>query len=153
MNLSKLIIKWFSIVLLSMVSVESFAALQSHQQKFISKVLIEVRQANQEVQIRRAELKTLHHKWQTNHNLSAQELNKVEQLAALYRISGTNFSTEATWQKLLQRIDVLPESLVLAQAINESAWGKSRIAKSSNNFFGRSCFKTGCGLKPGKNNG
>jgi len=37
---------------------------------------------------------------------------------------------------LLRRIDVLPESLVLAQAAVESAWGTSRFARVGNAFFG-----------------
>ena len=37
---------------------------------------------------------------------------------------------------LLKRIDVLPPSLVLAQAAIESAWGTSRFAREGNAFFG-----------------
>ena len=38
--------------------------------------------------------------------------------------------------ELLKRIDVVPESLVLAQAAIESAWGTSRFAREGNAFFG-----------------
>jgi len=37
---------------------------------------------------------------------------------------------------VLLRVDVIPASLVLAQAANESAWGTSRFARQGNNFFG-----------------
>ncbi len=37
---------------------------------------------------------------------------------------------------LLQRVDVVPASLVLAQAALESGWGTSRFARQGNNFFG-----------------
>ena len=51
-------------------------------------------------------------------------------------------------QSLLARIDVIPPSLVLAQAANESAWGTSRFAAKANNYFGQWCFKKDCGLVP-----
>jgi Bax protein len=37
---------------------------------------------------------------------------------------------------------------VLAQAANESAWGRSRFATEGNNLFGQWCFSQGCGLIP-----
>jgi Bax protein len=43
---------------------------------------------------------------------------------------------------------VIPPSLVLAQAANESAWGTSRFARRGNNLFGQWCFSQGCGLVP-----
>ncbi|MBO6948045.1 MAG: glucosaminidase domain-containing protein [Rhodospirillales bacterium] len=39
-------------------------------------------------------------------------------------------------KELLRRVDVIPASLVLAQAALESGWGTSRFARKGNNFFG-----------------
>jgi Bax protein len=36
----------------------------------------------------------------------------------------------------LERCDIVPEKLVLAQAIVESGWGKSAAARKTNNYFG-----------------
>lgn len=47
-----------------------------------------------------------------------------------------------------KRLDVIPPSLILAQAANESAWGTSRFALRGNNLFGQWCFSKGCGLVP-----
>jgi Bax protein len=46
------------------------------------------------------------------------------------------------------RVDVLPPSLVLAQAANESAWGTSRFALEGNSLFGQWCYVEGCGIVP-----
>ena len=51
-------------------------------------------------------------------------------------------------EELLIKVDVVPESLVLAQAANESGWGTSRFATQANNLFGVWCFSKGCGIKP-----
>lgn len=56
-------------------------------------------------------------------------------------------------KQLLVRVDVIPPSLALAQAANESGWGTSRFAKDAYNFYGQWCFKQGCGLIPSSRSG
>lgn len=53
---------------------------------------------------------------------------------------------------LEHKLDMVPPSLVLAQAANESAWGTSRFAVKGNNLFGQWCFSKGCGLVPNSRN-
>lgn len=53
---------------------------------------------------------------------------------------------------LIRRLDIVPPSLALAQAANESAWGSSRFAKQANNLFGQWCYDPGCGLVPKNRN-
>jgi uncharacterized FlgJ-related protein len=48
--------------------------------------------------------------------------------------------------ELLMRVDVVPPSLALAQAANESGWGTSRFAEQGNSLFGQ--WAWGKGLKP-----
>lgn len=40
-------------------------------------------------------------------------------------------------RKLLQRVDIIPPSLALAQAAEESGWGTSRFARQGNALFGQ----------------
>ena len=42
--------------------------------------------------------------------------------------------------KLLERVDVIPPSLALAQAAQESGWGTSRFARTGNALFGQRVF-------------
>jgi len=49
---------------------------------------------------------------------------------------------------LLTRADIIPPSLIIAQAANESAWGTSRFAKHGNNFFGMRTYTPGTGIVP-----
>jgi len=49
---------------------------------------------------------------------------------------------------LLSRVDAVPVSLLLAQAANESSWGRSRFAREGNAFFGQWCFTPACGMVP-----
>lgn len=54
----------------------------------------------------------------------------------------------ALFDALERRLDIVPPSLILAQAANESAWGTSRFARQGNNLFGQWCFSDGCGIVP-----
>lgn len=91
----------------------------------------------------------LYSDFKKNESLSDGQWEDVFELAKKYRIDEEALTKEA---KLLEQLDLrihpLPTSLVLAQAANESAWGRSRFAKQGNNLFGQWCFKVGCGIVP-----
>lgn len=53
---------------------------------------------------------------------------------------------QINWERLLSRVDIVPTSMVLVQAIEESGWGTSRFARESNNLFGMRCFGKACGV-------
>ena len=61
-----------------------------------------------------------------------------------------DMDSNAPFEQLLKRLDIIPPSLVMAQAANESAWGTSRFARRGNNLFGQWCFTRGCGIVPGE---
>jgi len=50
--------------------------------------------------------------------------------------------------ELIARVDVVPPSLALAQAAEESGWGTSRFVREGNAIFGQWTFKAAQGLKP-----
>ena len=60
---------------------------------------------------------------------------EVAQIADRYRMDG-DLNDPETRETLLQRVDIVPVALVLAQAAQESGWGTSRFALESNNLFG-----------------
>ncbi|MFV8570486.1 glucosaminidase domain-containing protein [Marinobacter sp. SBS5] len=79
--------------------------------------------------------------------LSNTELKWLADHAKRLRIDEPNGS-DAQFTLLEKRLGVIPPSLILAQAANESAWGTSRFATKGNNLFGQWCFSKGCGLVP-----
>ena len=82
--------------------------------------------------------------------LSLENADRIRSLASYYEhaLPSMEQALDVRWDSLLQRVDTLPVSLVLAQAANESGWGTSRFAIDGNNFFGVWCYVEGCGLKP-----
>lgn len=69
-------------------------------------------------------------------------------LREIHKLRKLGVYTHADIAALLRYVDVIPASLVLAQAANESAWGTSRFAIEGNNYFGQWCFTKGCGIVP-----
>ncbi len=80
-------------------------------------------------------------------SLSKQELAWLSAQARRLRVDAEPGSPEQ-FALLNKRLDIIPPSLILAQAANESAWGTSRFARRGNNLFGQWCFSNGCGLVP-----
>ena len=82
---------------------------------------------------------------------SSSEISKVKKLGSKYRLPELDIEMDGLVQ-LLNRVDEIPVSMVLAQAAIESAWGTSRFARDANNLFGQWCYEKGCGLVPLRRN-
>ena len=65
---------------------------------------------------------------QINTLLSSPEKRRLLILADKYRVASS--------KALLERINIVPMSLMLAQAALETSWGESRFAVLGNNYFG-----------------
>jgi len=85
----------------------------------------------------------------------SRKLKRLNAMADEYRLTDSLFTENLTenefhsrMDKLMLRVDIIPEKLVLAQAIIESGWGSSKYSKSINNYFGIHCHTPGCGEPP-----
>lgn len=80
---------------------------------------------------------------------SPLDAEEFKELALKYRLIKNESSKldEKMRTRLLARVDILPPSLTLAQAAEESGWATSRFAQEGNAFFGQWDF-TGKGMKP-----
>ncbi|WED23196.1 glucosaminidase domain-containing protein [Vibrio sp. JC009] len=82
-------------------------------------------------------------------SITPDQLTEAKRLGKLYNEAIVSDIVTDVWLKnMLLKVNVLPESLVLTQAANESAWGTSRFAREANNYFGQWCYTKGCGLVP-----
>lgn len=107
---------------------------------------------NAEVRRQRVRLQLIAAKLKLNVKLKHEENVLLWDLSRKYEVRTDDLHDTGFIERLLHRVDVLPPSLVLAQAANESAWGTSRFAKEGYNFFGQWCYSDGCGLVPGNRN-
>jgi uncharacterized FlgJ-related protein len=82
-------------------------------------------------------------------NNDTQKNQWLSALAVKYKVikSETDSVDAAAIDKLMRRVDIVPPSLALAQAAEESGWGTSRFAVKGNSLFGQWDF-SGKGIKP-----
>ena len=118
------------------------------KQSFFMSILPMVLLANQEVLGERKILLELLETHGSSRDLSKTEQQALKNLAKKYRLRGNPLTDHRTRTRLINRIDTVPPSLVLAQAANESGWGNSRFAREGNNLFGEWTFKPGTGIVP-----
>jgi len=95
----------------------------------------------------RIQIKVVLDKLEAKQPITTQESELITTLIKKYKVA-KRLSPLNKVQELANRIDVVPNELVLVQAANESAWGTSRFARIGLNFFGIWCYKKGCGMVP-----
>ena len=69
-------------------------------------------------------------------NLNENEKNEVIRLSKKYKLDYSTIDLKL-FRDLKQRINIIPISLALAQAIVESGWGQSRFALEGNALYGQ----------------
>lgn len=141
----------FSVVVLLGVSGLVYAKpMNPQQQQFVDFMIPKIEKANAKIIQQRKKLINLYRDYQNQNSLSSNNISWLKSLAKQYGLKKASFQKNSTWQQMLARVDIVPAPLVLAQSINESAWGRSRFAKQGNNYFGQWCSAPGCGLIPKK---
>src|SRR5690554_584887 len=113
---------------------------------FFSYLLPAIQAENEYILAQRETLTRLHGKVLKGQALTAKENSWIDDLSKYYRVETNDRSK--LFNTLLRRVDIVPETLVLIQAANESGWGTSRFARNARNFFGQWCWTEGCGIVP-----
>ena len=98
---------------------------------FISLIAPEALRVNDRIREERDELLFFARKMKTFHSLTAKEKWRLNYLYKKYKVTNRNF------EELLIRVDLIPPSLIIAQAITESGWGTSRFAQEGNGLYGQ----------------
>jgi Bax protein len=83
-----------------------------------------------------------------NKTLSRTDQVFIKNLATKYSVTTKNRHKIDIINDLLISIDIIPNSIVLAQAANESGWGSSRFAIEFNALFGEYTFDNNNGVVP-----
>jgi len=99
---------------------------------FVNTLLPKIKKAQKQIISDRIFIERFFHKYLFTYSLKARyDMKRLIKLSKKYRIKQMYNETE-----YLQKIDLIPISLVLAQSAVESAWGDSRFVKEGNNLFG-----------------
>lgn len=88
-----------------------------------------IEKANKAILKERAFIESLNN--DKNLDETSLEYKKLVSIAKKYKVKDIY-----DYKRLLQRVDIIPPSMALAQAAVESGWGTSRFVKLGNNLFG-----------------
>jgi Bax protein len=109
---------------------------------FLRTVLPLVLQVNEEILAERARLWDLRVKRRLGESLDAFDRLWLAAQSERYGVSRDDIDT------LLVHVDIVPPSLALAQAAEESGWGTSRFAREGNAVFGQWVYSSEGALTP-----
>ena len=116
--------------------------------EFIETVLPLISYENQKILFDRKKILSLRYSLLDNNTLNNQELTYLRKVAKKYKIQTQDKHKIDLINELLVSVDIIPNSIVLAQAANESGWGTSRFAKEYNAIFGEYTYDFTKGVIP-----
>jgi len=117
---------------------------QKRKSIFFQSMLPLILQVNEEILQDRKRLWELHYKQRLGYRIGATDRLWLEVMAERYKVKSENI------EALISRVDVIPPSMALAQAAEESGWGTSRFAREGNAMFGQWTYAKTGGLKPSR---
>jgi len=133
---------------LNFVNTFNFKNFSNSKQHFIKTLLPLISYENQKILLERKNLFKIKEILLNEKTLENQELAYLKKIAKKYKIKASNKHKIDLVNQLLISIDIIPNSIVLAQAANESGWGTSRFAKEYNALFGEYTYDFSKGVMP-----
>ena len=124
------------------------SGLSPKKRDFIETLLPAIEEENRRIASLRSRLTGVMDRLDSGAPVSADARKQLADLARKYRVDGDPLQQAGARAELMRKIDIIPVSLALAQAANESAWGESRFAREANNLFGIWTYDESKGLKP-----
>ncbi len=121
---------------------QSMPSTDTRKELFIRTMLPLVLKVNESILLERGRLLALRAHAEAGRAPTAEEAAWLSELAQRYGLDKPDFD------QLLTRVDIIPPSLAVAQAAEESGWGTSRFARQGNAAFGQYTFSEDDGLMP-----
>ena len=116
--------------------------------EFIETLLPLIAYQNQQILVERESLFKIQNYLLDNKPLNQKDLEYLSAIADKYLIETNNKHKIDIVDKLLLSVNIIPTSIVLAQAATESGWGTSRFAKEYNALFGQYTYNEKKGVIP-----
>jgi Bax protein len=121
---------------------EAIESADERKQLFIKAVLPVILRVNEEIETARRRAESLAEAVKRGDALKFADRLWLDAQYARYEVGAGEID------ELLNRIDVIPPSLAIAQAAEESGWGTSRFAREGNALYGQYTHPDGPGIEP-----
>ena len=122
--------------------------ISERKKEFINIVLPIIVDQNRQIIVLRQKLVDSKNYLNQNKTLSQTDQIFINNLATKYSVATKNRHKVDIINDLLFSVDIIPNSIALAQAANESGWGSSRFATEYNALFGESTYDSKAGIVP-----
>ena len=122
--------------------------LSQSKKDFVKTLLPLISYQNQNILLERSKLEELKASLIDHNTLTNTDLKFLNKISQKYRIKTADKHKYDLVNELLNRVDIIPNSIVLAQAANESGWGSSRFAREFNALFGEYTYNYSDGVVP-----
>lgn len=137
-----------NINIVSYLSDSDFDYLNQDKKEFVKTVLPIIINENQKILTTRNLLLDLKMKLKTFKTLNNKEINELNKIANKFNIKYSQRHKLDLINEILYNVDIIPNSIALAQAAIESGWGKSRFAREYNALFGEYTYDQNEGVIP-----
>ncbi|MFY0606072.1 MAG: glucosaminidase domain-containing protein [Cyclobacteriaceae bacterium] len=127
-----------------------YADVREKKQAFFDFLRPMVEEENARILAERSRIITIYDSYAATQTFTPEDTTWLIAIAKQMKIKNFDIANANQRSALLTKKDIIPASLFLAQAANESGWGTSRFAREANNLFGQWCFTPGCGIVPSK---
>jgi len=122
---------------------------RSRKALFIQAALPLILEVNEKILLDREKVMSLWEKISQGVELDGDEMQWLATIQENYGLSELrSLYNAAFFDAILERVDILPTSMVLAQSAEESGWGTSRFAREGNALFGQRIWSGTNGMKP-----
>ncbi|MDC0057877.1 glucosaminidase domain-containing protein [Pelagibacteraceae bacterium] len=149
LNVIKLIDKKHNVKFLNRnISEIELEFLSDSKKDFVKTLLPLISYENQNILLERSKLESIKSFLNNNKTLESIDINFLIKISKKYRIKTNDKHKYDLVNELLELVDVIPNSIVLAQAANESGWGTSRFAREFNALFGEYTYDFSNGVIP-----
>ena len=118
------------------------ASVTTRKRVFIKAILPVVLRVNEDILAAREKLQELRDILDSGMSLNDDQRKWLYEMADRYETDPYD------WDAFMARVDIIPPSLAIAQAAEESGWGTSRFAREGNALFGQYTFAAANGMLP-----
>tara|TARA_B100000579_G_scaffold197286_1_gene161233 strand:+ start:1615 stop:2616 length:1002 start_codon:yes stop_codon:yes gene_type:complete len=122
--------------------------LSQQKKDFVKTLLPLISYENQNILLERSRLENIKVFLNENNTLSKVDLKFLLKISKKYKVKISDKHKYDLVNELLEHVDIIPNSIVLAQAANESGWGTSRFAREFNALFGEYTYNYSDGVVP-----
>lgn len=122
--------------------------LSESKKNFVKTLLPLISYENHKILLERSKLENIKIFLESNNTLPKSEIIFLEKISKKYRLKTKDRHKYDLVKELLNLVDIIPNSIVLAQAANESGWGTSRFAREFNALFGEYTYDFSNGVVP-----